>query len=226
MKKVLLTEDDFQLAFMIKDQLEIEGFEVLCTSKGNEVLPLFKSQESDIILLDVNLEDELDGFTVGKQIRDISNVPIIFVTARNQLEDLKKGFQLGNIDYLKKPYAISELVLRIHELLSKNIIQQKEEEVFQIGQLHFVPSEHLLTIKNQRIHLTNRENIVLKLLFENKNQLVSRNIITLGVWDEHDSRLKDDSLNNIISSLRSKLAEESNISIITIQKEGYKLVVN
>ena len=123
MKKILLIEDDANLAFMLKDGLESEGFNVFHITNAEEVVETmddFMLHVPDLILLDVNLKGAIDGFELSKKIRQKSQIPIIFTTARTQIEDLQQGFSIGNVDYMKKPFGIRELVLHINEMISRS----------------------------------------------------------------------------------------------------------
>ncbi|MDP4269727.1 MAG: response regulator transcription factor [Bacteroidota bacterium] len=228
--KVLLIEDDANLAFMLIDGLESEGFEVLHLNKGEEALKAFERFSPDIILLDVNLKGVLNGFEVGRTVRQSSNIPIIFTTARTQYEDLQQGFGIGNVDYLKKPYSIRELSLRINALLSRPGNQPAIERNSQhtdkkIGKYLFNPVEHCLTIDQETIHLPKNECLVLNLLVDKQGKVVQRNDILNAVWGEKEGFMRESSLNNILSSLRSKLSSDSQVVIQSIPKVGCKLII-
>ena len=231
MIKILLIEDDVNLAFMLTDGMESEGFEVLHITRGEEVMDKLKLYNPDIILLDVNLKGKMDGFELSREIRLTSGVPIIFTTARTQIEDSQKGFEIGNVDYLKKPYGIRALVLRVNELLSRNRVstpasdqsETKSGDNSRIGEYLFSAIEQSLLFGNELIHLAKNECAVLKLLNENKGHFVSKSIILGSVWDVKDLKQKEASLHNILSSLRSKLSKDKHICILTIPKTGFKL---
>jgi two-component system, OmpR family, response regulator TrcR len=225
MRKILLIEDDTNLAFMLTDGLEGEGFKVLHLTKGEEVISALKKFQPDIILLDVNLKGVMNGFEVSKKIRQISQIPIIFTTSRTQIEDIQEGFQAGNVDYLKKPFGIRELILRINELLSRPANQVTIFRTINIGDFQFSPCEHSLQIGNEKIHLQKNECTVMNLLFENKGKVLSKKDILEHVWKDTDLKAKEASLHNILSSLRTKLSADSKICIETIPKIGYKLVI-
>ena len=225
MKKVLLIEDDANLAFMLTDGLEGEGFKVLQLTKGEEVISALKKFPADIVLLDVNLKGVMNGFEVSKKIRQISQVPIIFTTSRTQIEDIQEGFQAGNVDYLKKPFGIRELILRINELLSRPANRTATVQPINIGDFQFSASEHSLLIGDEKIHLQKNECAVLNLLFGNKGKVLSKKVILEQVWEDTDLKAKEASLHNILSSLRTKLSADSKVCIETIPKIGYKLVI-
>ncbi|ADQ80888.1 two component transcriptional regulator, winged helix family [Paludibacter propionicigenes WB4] len=223
--KVLLVEDDANLAFMLTDGLEAEGFEVQHVDEGEKVLQTMTRFCPCIILLDVNLKGVMNGFETGAKIRQTAQLPIIFITSRTQAEDLQTGFQLGNVDYLKKPFGMRELVLRINELLQRNERKTICDEVSRIGNYLFSASEQSLQLETEKIHLPKNECAVLNMLFKNRGRVLSKKEILETVWNEPDLKSKEPSLNNILFSLRSKLSNDSAISIETIPKVGWKLTI-
>lgn len=236
MKKVLLIEDDTDLAFMIKDGLESEGFDVFHITNGEEMMEVINelsSRPPDIILLDVNLKGAMNGFELSNKIRLRSQVPIIFTTARTQIEDIQEGFKIGNVDYLKKPFGTRELILRINELLSRNQAaptwqentKSKREKPIQLGNYLFYPIENSLHLGDKKIHLQKNECTVLKLLCKNKDKMLNKTEILEIVWSNEDLKQKEASLNNILSTLRFKLNKDKRVEIQTIPKTGYRLIV-
>ena len=224
--KVLLLEDDANLAFMLTDGLESEGFEVRHLSEGEKALQAQADFQPDIILLDVNLKGVMNGFEVSKKIRQRSQVPIIFTTSRTQIEDVQEGFGIGHVDYLKKPFGIRELILRINELLSRSSNPQPTTQTYHIVNFIFSANEHLLQVGNEKVHLQKNECAVLVLLLKNSGQVVHKNCILESVWNEDtDVKTKEASLHNILSSLRHKLSTDNRICIETIPKIGYKLTI-
>jgi len=226
MKKILLFEDDLNLAFMLTDGLESEGFEIKHYAEGNKGLIAFTNSTPDIVLLDVNLKGTMNGFEVGHTIRQQSNVPIIFTTSRTLIEDLQQGFSIGNVDYMKKPFGIRELVLRINEMIKRSQSHAATLPKIAIGNYDFVPAELNLYVGNEKIKLQKNECAVLTLLVQNSQKVVKKNEILESVWDDADLKQKEASLHNILSSLRSKLSKDKNIVIETIPKVGWKLMVN
>jgi len=224
--KVLLIEDDSNLAYMVTDGLESEGFAVRHLSEGEKALQAQADFRPDIILLDVNLKGVMNGFEVSKKIRQRSQVPVIFTTSRTQIEDMQEGFGIGHVDYLKKPFGVRELILRINELLSRSSKPQATTQTYPVGNFIFSVSEHLLQIGNVKIHLQKNECAVLTLLLKNRGQVVHKNCILESVWNEDtDVKTKEASLHNILSSLRHKLSTDNRIHIETIPKIGYKLTI-
>ena len=226
MKKILLIEDDANLAFMLGDGLESEGFVLQHFAEGEAAMNALDAFQPDIILLDVNLKGRINGFEVSKKIRQRTQTPIIFTTSRTQIEDIQEGFRIGNVDYLKKPFGIRELVLRINELLSRFPKPDVSTKNYQIGDFFFTPAEHSLQITREKIHLQKNESKVLTLLCENTGKVVSKKELLESVWSDSDIVQKEASLHNILSSIRSKLSKDSTIVLETIPKTGWKLKVN
>lgn len=223
--KILFVEDDANLAFMLTDGLESEGFTVAHYSDGITALNAINEFKPDIILLDVNLNGSMNGFETAKKIRLNHQTPVIFTTSRTQIEDIQEGFSIGNVDYLKKPFGIRELVLRINELLSRNSLQTPVVQNYKIGLYTFNPSEQNLQINNDRIRLQKNECAVLILLAANAGNVVNKVQILETVWDEPDYKQKEASLHNIMSSLRTMLNKDQNVAIETIPKVGWKLTI-
>ena len=228
MKKVLLIEDDSNLAFMITDGLESEGFSVFHMTNGEEMMAEmdnFIMHTPDIILLDVNLKGAMNGFELSKKIRKHSQIPIIFTTSRTQIQDIQEGYKIGNVDYLKKPYGIRELVLRINELLSRYPVIRGNEKLFYLGSFVFSPASQCLQRADEMNHLQKNECAVLKILCENLGKVVTKTTILESVWEDEDLKQKEASLHNILSFLRGKLKTDKTVKLESIPKMGWKLTV-
>lgn len=234
MKKILLIEEDAHQASMLVDELSHEGFDVFHLTNEEDLLndmDFFTLYPPDIILLGVNLKGKLDGFEISRRIRERSRIPIIFQTDCIQINDLQKGFQIGNVDYLKKPYSIQELILRVYEMLYRNqpppTLQEKRviTKSYHIGNYFFLPTELSLQFRDVKIHLPKNESEVLKLLCENEGKVMTKNEILDFVWNEKDLKQKEPSLHNILYSLRSKLSNDEHVEIRTIPKVGYLLAI-
>ena len=231
-KKVLIIEDDEMVAFMVEDYLKSEGFDTHhIDSDFQLILPQVKAYDPNIILLDVNLDENTSGFDLAKQIRTLSkNIPIIFTTARSGYQDLEEGYKIGNVDYVKKPYTIRELVLHIKELILRNEgANALEGEGIVFGNVVYFPENQRVTVNNSReFTLRKNENTMFKLLFDNKENLVSKDTIANAVWEGQpliDGKIKEGAVNNLIYILRGKLDEDSGIEIVTVSKGGYKLTL-
>lgn len=238
MPKILLVEDDPNLAFMIADGMEGEGFETKSLASAEEALYAFIEFKPDIVFTDVNLKGEMDGFELARQIRKLSDIPIIFITARTQVEDLKKGYEIGNIDYLKKPFGLSELILRTNELFSRMKAVPDPPRSSFIGKYTFSPAEQLLYVNGGQIHLSPTETKILDILNRRKGVIVSKAEI-----DRHDigategnggkskpekkrkTALNDGTFYNGVVSLREKLGQDKNLTIESVPRKGYKLII-
>ncbi len=225
--KILLVEDDENLGFVIKDNLEMEGYLVDLATDGNEGFRLFHGATYDICLLDVMLPEK-DGFTLAQDIRKVNqNVPIIFLTARSLDEDKIKGFQSGADDYITKPFSVGELSYRIKAVLKRTKSIEPtdiQKDIFHLGKFIFDFPNQTLTLENDQQSLTKKEADILKLLCLNKNQLVSRDMALKVIWGDSDY-FKGRSMDVFITKLRKYLKEDPSVEIINIHGTGFKLSV-
>lgn len=223
--KILYVEDEPFLGRIVKESLESREFEVHSTTEGNQALSLFTQSNPDICVLDIMLPQK-DGYSIAKEIRQKNpNVPIIFVTAKTQTDDLVKGFEAGGNDYIRKPFSMEELIVRINNLLS--ISRQKNnsaKESITLGKFTFNVSRYELLLNDKATKLSHREASLLKLLCENKNQTTNRKDILMNLWGD-DSFFNSRNLDVYISKLRDYLKEDSSIEIITIKGIGYHFAV-
>ena len=220
--KVILAEDEPALAVIIKESLETRNFEVLLCGDGNEALTAFNNQVPDILVLDVMMPI-LDGFNVAKEIRKLDKkTPIIFLTAKSQTQDVVDGFNVGGNDYLKKPFSMEELIVRIHSLLNR-VNSNKTEENIKIGTYSFNLIKQTLHHSDITILLTHREASLLYFLIENKNEILDRSTVLKKIWGDDDF-FNGRSMDVFISKLRKKLSLDLNIQIINVRGYGYKLI--
>jgi len=183
--KVLLAEDEPALALIIKESLETRNFIVSHCKNGQEAFDTFVAGKPDILVLDIMMPIK-DGFSLSKDIRKIDKkVPIIFLTAKSQTQDVVEGFTIGGNDYLKKPFSMEELIVRIHSLLGR-IINKKDNEQIIIGNYIFNFIKQTLSYNNMVETLTHRETALLHLLIENKNEIIDRTIILKKIWGNDD----------------------------------------
>jgi len=225
MEKILLVEDDQNLSMMIIENLEDLEFEVYHLWDGKEVLPLLERETFDLILMDVDLGEEKDGFDIAEEIRTVNKtLPIIFATAKKSVADLERGFKIGYMDYLKKPFGIRELSLRINSLLKR---EEDKKDSYQLGTLTFEPSIQCLSKEGVNINLSKLESSFLKVLCENKGHVIDKEETIKELWKiDDDPQGKENSLHNIAYKLRKIFEEEPSVSIKTISKGGYLLYVN
>ncbi len=222
--KVLLVEDEQTLAMIIKDTLTDQGFHIIVAENGAEGLKLFFEARPDILIADVMMPG-LDGFEMVNKIRQTDkNTPILFLTARSAIKDVIEGFELGANDYLKKPFNMQELIVRIKSLVGR--IQMKEEKVteFIIGNYCFNSVKQILIYLDTKVELSHREAEILKRLCMNNNNVVETQSMLLDLWGD-DSFFNTKSLHVFITKLRHKLDKDDSIKIVNIRGIGYKLIV-
>lgn len=223
--KVLIAEDDLQLGFILKDNLELAGYEVINCSNGEVAWEQFQKKMPDICLLDVNMPLK-DGFTVAKRIRQKNDIiPILFLTAKSMEEDKLKGFATGADDYITKPFSMKELMSRMNVFLRRNkmLAPQKAEKEYAMGGLKFLPDEMKIFDGENEIVLTQKETQLLELFCLHPNKILKREEILLKVWGKNDYFLGR-SMDVFITRLRKYLSGSS-ASIETIFHSGYRLNV-
>lgn len=220
--KVLLAEDEASLGMIVKESLESRNFIVFHAENGEEALDIYKKEKLDILVLDVMMPKK-DGFTLAKEIRiENKGIPIIFLTAKSQTSDVLEGFKLGGNDYLKKPFSMEELIVRIKALLERNEIKTNSENI-QIGLYTFNLTKQTLTFSEEEKQLTHREAQLLFYLFEKKNQVLDRTFILNKLWG-NDDFFNARSMDVFISKLRKRLNSDESIQILNVRGFGYKLI--
>lgn len=226
--KILLVEDDAALQFIVKDNLEQNGYEVEAAGDGKTALELFSKNGYDLIVLDVMLP-KIDGFQVAEKIRTSNNhVPIIFLTARSMTEDKIKGLTIGGDDYIPKPFSMEELLLKIKIFLrrsqSQPLTETTENGTMQIGRFVFHPEELSLSIDNDSRNLTLKEAELIRFFAEHPNKVLSRNEILEKVWGSDDYFLGR-SLDVFISRLRKYFRADPSVKIINLHGIGFRFSV-
>lgn len=220
--KVLLAEDETSLGMIVKESLESRDFKVFHALNGNEALEIYQTEKPDILVLDVMMPLK-DGFTLAKEIRiENKHIPIIFLTAKSQTNDVLDGFNHGGNDYLKKPFSMEELIIRIKSLLNRIQLKSNIDEI-KIGEYIFNYTKQILTNKTNNLQLTHREAQLLFHLHEKKNEVLDRTFILNKLWG-NDDFFNARSMDVFISKLRKKLKQDSNIQIINVRGFGYKLI--
>lgn len=224
--KVLLVEDEVVLAEIIRESLQSRGFTVKHTVSAKDALQLYREYLPHIIILDVMLPDG-DGFSIAKQVRSTDvNTPVIFLTSRSLPQDVVEGFESGGNDYLKKPFSLEELIVRMKALLSRNrlVIRVKSDiQNFWIGDYRFQYPKGILSFAGNERMLTTRECEILQMLILNRNQILSRQTLLLTFWD-NDDYFSGRSLDVFITKLRKYLKNDPGVSILNIRGQGYKLI--
>lgn len=226
--KILYVEDELFLGKIVKESLEIRDFEVKMITDGNNALPAFRTFDPDICVLDVMLPHK-DGFTIGKEIRaEQPDIPIIFLTAKNQTQDVLKGFKSGGNDYIRKPFSMEELIVRIQNLLAlKGNSPQPDQDPdtpIPIGKYLFDPRKYKLILGDQEQKLSYREAELLLIFARHQNLTIERKKILKEVWGD-DSFFNSRNLDVYIKKLRDYLAEDEQVQIITLKGVGYQFAV-
>ena len=219
---VLLAEDEASLGMIVKESLESRNFIVHHAKDGEEASKIFNEKEIDILVLDVMMPKK-DGFTFAKEVRDKNKqIPIIFLTAKSQTSDVLEGFSHGGNDYLKKPFSMEELIVRMNSLLDRYKIKENQEEIV-IGNYLFNYTKQSLNYKEESELLTHRESELLFNLYQKKNEVLDRTFILKKLWG-NDDFFNARSMDVFISKLRKKLKKDVSIQIVNIRGFGYKLI--
>lgn len=225
--KILFVEDDRNLSFVVKDFLEIAGYEVVHAEDGEKGLTAFRKGRFDLCLLDIMLPQK-DGFTLACDIRHVDSlVPIIFLTSKSLTDDRLKGFRLGADDYITKPFSTEELVLRIEAILKRVDMIGKDEinGIFEFGPCRFNYNEKVLVLDEEEISLTNKQAELLRLLYLNRNKLLRREVALKTIWGA-DDYFMGRSMDVHIAKLRKILSPYPGISITNIHGSGFKLEIS
>lgn len=226
--KILYVEDEQFLAKIVKETLELKNYQVVHITDGGKVLDSLRNFDADICVLDVMLPN-VDGFTLGAGIRQLyPQLPIIFLTAKTQTYDVLKGFSSGGTDYLKKPFSMEELMVRIENQLriagkSHNQAIDVEEEII-LGNTKFYPALYELHANGSNIKLSHRETQVLRMLSSNANKPIERKLLLKTIWGD-DSFFNSRNLDVYIRKLREHFTNDEDVEIITLKGIGYHMVV-
>ncbi len=223
--KVLLCEDDTNLGMVLKNYLELNEYNVTLERDGRLGLAAFQREKFDICLLDVMMPN-MDGFTLAGEIRDINpDVPLFFLSAKTMKEDIIQGYKLGADDYITKPFDSEVLLHKIKALLKRNEELHREETnaEFELGSYRFIPRVRELHGVTKLQALSPKENELLKLLAEYKNDLLPRDIALKKIWGS-DTYFNGRSMDVYIAKLRKYLREDERIEIVNIHGNGFRLV--
>ena len=225
--RVLYVEDEPFLGKIVKESLESRDFEVRMVRDGAKALPAFKNYAPDICVLDVMLPNK-DGFSIGKEVRALNpRIPILYLTAKHQTQDLLKGFQSGGNDYIKKPFSMEELIVRMENLLTLVKSHRpglKPDTKIPLGLYDFLPQKYELHFNGNIRQLSHREAQLLQILANNRNFTIERKEILNQVWGD-DSFFNSRNLDVYIKKLRDYLKEDEQVRIITLKGVGYHFVV-
>jgi DNA-binding response OmpR family regulator len=224
--KILLCEDDSNLGLVLKNFLELNDYEVTLERDGRLGLGAFQREKFDLCLLDVMMPN-VDGFTLAEEIRDIDpDVPLFFLSAKTLKEDILQGYRLGADDYITKPFDSDVLMHKIKAIIKRNEEDHKitDNLEFELGAYHFNPKLRELKIKDSTQVLSPKENELLKMLAEYKNDLLTREKALKKIWGS-DTYFNGRSMDVYIAKLRKYLKEDSTIEIVNIHGNGFRLVV-
>lgn len=218
---LLLAEDEIALGTIIKESLESRNFNVFLCENGETALETYKMNTFDVLVLDVMMPKK-DGFTLATEIRKTDlETPIIFLTAKSQTQDVVQGFKIGCNDYLKKPFSMEELIVRIVALTNRK--QKSKETEISIGAYKFDTKSQTLKHPKENFNLTNRESLLLEFLTSRKGEIIERDIILNSVWG-NDDFFSGRSMDVFITKLRKKLILDSTVQIINSRGRGYKII--
>lgn len=227
MKKILLIEDNNTIVMGLKYLLEKEGFLFKAARKVEESLNILEKEEFDLILLDINLPDG-DGFNICKNLKNKKDIPIIFLTARDDEKDIVKGFDIGADDYITKPFRNRELISRINNILRRfeKTVKSEKENIIKIDEIEINTDSAKVTKNGKEIVLTSLEYKILVLLFSNPNVLISRQQILDRIWDVAGNFVNDNTLTVYIKRIREKIDDKEGKIIKTVRGLGYIIEEN
>lgn len=222
--KILFVEDEKDLALIVAETLRGQGYEVITADDGVAGLDRFKSEGADIIVADVMMP-KMDGFSMAKEIRELSpTVPLLFLTAKSTIDDVEEGFEIGANDYIKKPFELRELIVRIKALLRRYNTYREEDIKFSIGKYIFNTTTQTLTLGERSIELSHFEAKILDRLAINIGKTVNASELMIAVW-QRDEPSNRNSLHGYIHKLRRALHQDPSISIINQRGFGYMLTI-
>lgn len=224
-KRILLAEDDKNLGELLRNYLAAKNFQTTLFSSGRQALEAYTSGSFDLCVLDIMMP-ELDGISLAKAIRKKDpEVPVIFLTAKNQEEDIIEGFRSGADDYITKPFSMEELLYRIEAIFRRisGPRVMKDEETCQIGKYLFDSKRQVLTLGTELINLTTKESELLELLCRTKNEMLERNYALKTIWID-DNYFNARSMDVYITRLRKYLKKDPSVKILNIHGKGYRLI--
>ena len=223
--KILFVEDEEDLTLIVADTLRGQGYEVITAADGITGLDKFKSEGADIVVADVMMP-KMDGFSMAKEIRKLSpTVTLLFLTAKSTIDDVEEGFEIGANDYLKKPFELRELIVRIKALLRRHDTDRSEDIKFFIGRYIFNVTTQTLSSEDQSVELSHFEARILERLATNIGKTVDASELMIAVW-QRDEPSNRNSLHGYIHKLRRALRHDPSISIINQRGFGYMLAIS
>lgn len=225
--KLLLVEDEQVLATVVKETLELNGYAVIHAANGKEGWQAFIDGSPDICVVDVMMPKK-DGFTLVEEIRMVNKqIPVIFLTARNTAADAVRGLHAGADDYVRKPFSMEELMLRIQALLRRAQTAASPSNangIYEIGSIRFDHTRLELRTADQLIRLSQREADILQLLAQHMNDVAPRKLILLNIWGD-DGFFNARNMDVYITRIRKYLQPDPSVQIINVRGVGFKLIV-
>jgi DNA-binding response OmpR family regulator len=224
-KKILLAEDDYNLGNLLRSYLLAKNYDADLFNNGRLALEAFPSVSYNICIIDIMMP-EMDGLTLAAKIRALNpGIPVIFLTAKNQKEDIITGFRSGADDYITKPFSMEELLYRIEAILRRTSASasMKKEETYNIGNYTFNTKKQVLAIGDQTIKLTTKESELLELLCRHGNDILERNYALRTIWID-DNYFNARSMDVYITRLRKYLRKDPSVKILNVHGRGYKLL--
>lgn len=223
--KILLAEDDENLGNILKNYLNAKDYPTTWCVNGIQALEAFATGGYGLCIFDIMMP-EMDGLTLAREIRlTDSDIPVIFLTAKGQTEDVLEGFKLGADDYITKPFSMEELLYRIEAILRRvsSPSLNRKEETYIIGEYTFDHVKQILTHKGVPVKLTTKESELLELLCRHGNEILERNFALKSIWID-DNYFNARSMDVYITRLRKYLRKDPEIKILNIHGKGYKLI--
>ena len=222
--KILLAEDDSNLGLLLKNYLNAKNYDTVLVRNGAQALEAFSKSIFNICIFDIMMP-EMDGITLAREIKALDNeIPIIFLTAKNQQEDIIEGFILGADDYITKPFSMEELIYRIEAILRRTIGQALAKDApYALGTLTFDPLKQILSYEDEEIKLTTKESELLDILYRHRNDILERNYALKAIWID-DNYFNARSMDVYISKLRKYLSKDPALRILNVHGRGYKLI--
>ncbi len=225
-KRILLAEDDANLGSLLRNYLQAKEYETTLFVNGRAALEHFFAGIFDLCILDIMMP-EMDGLALAKALRTIDPaIPVIFLTARNQDDDIIEGFKTGADDYITKPFNMEELLYRIEAIFRRTtgpVVEVKNEELHQIGGYTFDSKRQLLNFGDHQISLTTKESELLMLLYRHRNEILERNYALRNIWID-DNYFNARSMDVYITRLRKYLKKDPEVKILNIHGKGYRLI--
>ena len=212
------------LGRIVKESLESRDFDVIYCEDGEEAMIMYQKKKPDLLILDVMMPKK-DGFTLARQIREDykDDIPIIFLTAKSQNKDVIEGFELGADDYIKKPFSVEELIVRVFSLLKRGKTIPETQDPLEMGAFTFSFKDQSLAYDGKVTKLTSKEASLLKALYESRNKVLDRTYVLNKLWNSDDF-FAARSMDVFISKLRKKIEKDPKVNIINVRGYGYKLV--